>query len=222
MLSTMESVGSKTLAMLNVKPREPKKDLDKDDFLSLMITQLKNQDPLSPMNNNEFIAQTTQMSSLEQLINIAKLMEKQNTQSTESQLLSGASFIGKNVSYNGNSFSLKDGSANIKFYLDNAADKVKISIYNEGGAVVATGEFDNLPSGLNTIPWNGKGIDGTQLPDGYYTYTLKAKDKDGNEVSAIQISSGKVTGVTVKDGKLVFNVNGSPVAADTVKEVFEN
>ncbi len=221
MLSTIERYGS-TAAMLTTKPREAKKELDKNDFLNLMVTQLKNQDPLNPMNNNEFIAQTTQMSSLEQLINIAKLIEKQSTTSVESQLLSGASFIGKNVSYNGDSFALKDGMANIKFYLDNSAEKVSINIYNSNGAVVATGEFENLDAGLNTIPWNGKGIDGSQLPDGYYTYTLKAKDKSGNEVSAIQVSSGKVMGVTVKDGKLMFNVNGSPVSADTVKEVFEN
>lgn len=221
MMSTIERYGS-TAAMLTTKPREAKKELDKHDFLNLMVTQLKNQDPLNPMNNNEFIAQTTQMSSLEQLINIAKLIEKQSTTSVESQLLSGASFIGKNVSYNGDSFALKDGMANIKFYLDNSAEKVSINIYNSNGAVVATGEFENLDAGLNTIPWNGKGIDGNQLPDGYYTYTLKAKDKSGNEVSAIQVSSGKVMGVTVKDGKLMFNVNGSPVSADTVKEVFEN
>jgi flagellar basal-body rod modification protein FlgD len=222
MLNNMEGIGSKTISMLNTKPREPKKDLDKNDFLNLMITQLKNQDPISPMNNAEFIAQTTQMSSLEQLINISKILEKQGAQSTESQLLSGASFIGKNVSYNGDSFALKNGEANIKFYLDNDAAVVNISIYNSDRKIVATGEFENLASGLNSIPWNGKGIDGSTLPDGYYTYTLKAKDKDGNEVSAIQVSSGKVTGVTVKDGKLVFNVNGSPVSADTVKEVFEN
>lgn len=221
MMSTIERYGS-TTAMLATKPRGAKKELDKNDFLNLMVTQLKNQDPLSPMNNNEFIAQTTQMSSLEQLINIAKLIEKLSTTSIESQLLNGASFIGKYVSYNGDSFALKDGVANIKFYLDNPADKVSINIYNRNGAVVATGEFKNLDAGLNSIPWDGTGIDGNKLPDGFYTYTLKAKDKSGNEVSAIQVSSGRVTGVTVKDGKLVFNVNGSPVNADNIKEVFED
>lgn len=221
MMTSIERTGS-TINLLNKKPRTTKTELDKDDFLSLMITQLKNQDPLSPMNNNEFINQTTQFSSLEQLINIAKSIENQNKVSKESQLYNGAAFLGKNVKFYGNSFNLKDGEAKIQFTLDNSAESVSVSIYNTAGSLVANGEFNNLPAGLNTIPWDGTGLNGGKLSDGSYSYVVKAKDKDGNEIPVRNIANGKVIGAAFVDGKLVFNVNGFSVNAEDITEIYEN
>lgn len=216
------SIGSVSYAQLTSKNRAPKKEMDKDDFLNLMITQLKNQDPLSPMDNSEFIAQTTQFSSLEQLINISKALENQNKSSKETQLLNGATFLGKYVKYYGKNFNLESGNAKLQFTLSDAAKTATISIYNSAGAVVATGEFNDLSAGMNTIPWDGTGIDGSKLPDGSYSYSIKAKDVNGNEISSTPISSGRVTGVAYVDGKLVFNVNGFSVESSSITEVNES
>ncbi|MCA1933454.1 MAG: flagellar hook assembly protein FlgD [Calditerrivibrio sp.] len=216
------SVGSVSYAQLTSKNRAPKKEMDKDDFLNLMITQLKNQDPLSPMDNSEFIAQTTQFSSLEQLINISKALENQSKSSKESQLLNGATFLGKDVKYYGKNFNLEGGNAKLQFTLSDAAKTATISIYNSAGSVVATGEFNDLPAGFNTIPWDGTGINGSKLTDGSYSYSIKAKDANGNEISSTSLASGRVKGVAYVDGKLVFNVNGFSVDSSSITEVNES
>ncbi|MCA1927380.1 MAG: hypothetical protein LDL09_03075, partial [Calditerrivibrio sp.] len=74
----------------------------------------------------------------------------------------------------------------------------------------------------NTIPWDGTGINGSKLTDGSYSYSIKAKDANGNEISSTSLASGRVKGVAYVDGKLVFNVNGFSVDSSSITEVNES
>lgn len=219
--STNNTTNTATIQSGTLKTREPKKELDKDDFLNLMVTQLKNQDPLNPMDNSQFIAQTTQMSSLEQLINIAKTLESQSINDKQSQFFNGASFIGKNVKYHGSNIILKNGQSDIQFNLSNDASKVTVSILDSSGKVVANAQLGDQSAGVHTIPWDGTGLDGKKVPDGSYTFQVKAFDAKGNEIATSSTSSGKVTGLGYVNGNLVFNVNGFAIDSLQIVEVDE-
>ena len=152
-----------------------KSELDQQDFLKLLVTQLQNQDPLNPTDQAEFMSQTTAFSQLNEMTSmnssLEKMLELLSMQAyNNSSLTAGAGFIGKEIEYQTNTVTVGgDSLKNISFYLDGDAlsEKTQINIYNEEGACVAIVKPDkNLTSGQNTIHWDGTGVVGVEVPDG--------------------------------------------------------
>jgi len=207
--------------------REIKKELGKEDFLKLLVEQMKNQDPLNPMNNTEFIAQTTQFSSLEQLLNISESIEKLSqtvteNQSSGDQLFSAANFIGKEVGFYSNITRLESGEAEINFESLNAAEKTVVTIKDSSGSVVDTMTLNNVKEGMNSFTWDGVNQKGENLPEGVYVFEVKALDKEGSEIPVRSISKGLVEGVSRNGESLMFDVGGLNIAADQIFSVYEN
>lgn len=191
--------------------------MGKEDFLTLLVAQLKNQDPLNPDDPTEFTAQLAQFSSLEQLTNLNKSMEGLTEAQANSEKLSALGLIGKNVSYNGSTFNLDGKPVEIGYQLDGTASSVTLSIQDENGKTVRTiqAATTELNAGNHFITWNGTDQNGNALAAGKYTIVLQASaaGEDSSiavaplvrsEVTGVDLSAGGNGMLTTKAGEVLF------------------
>lgn len=187
-----------------------------ETFLTLLTAQLRNQDPLSPLDSNEFTAQLTQMSGVEQqlLTNdlLTSLLSAQQTQG-----MSGASsFIGKDVTAVWAADRLTGGKANWSYELGAAASRATLQVVDGGGKVVWTGNAPALGEGQHDFVWDGTTTAGGRAPDGgVYSLRIAASNAAGT-VSSQVLTRGNVTGVELYDGIPYLNVGNSIVPMSAV------
>jgi len=198
----------------------PSKDLDKDAFLSLLITQLQNQDPLNPTDSAEFTAQLAQFSSLEQLGNVNEnLKQLQNFQASINNS-QAVSLIAKEITANGNSLDFAQGQpAGCDFKLDGNASIVVVSIYDRTGAFVNSLESQNLTAGKQTLYWDGIDQNGRPAASGNYTFEVMAADANGENINTTTFFSGKVDKVIFEDNTTYLISGDQRVALGDVIEV---
>lgn len=192
--------------------------LGRDDFLKLLVTQLRYQNPLDPMGNEAFIAQSAQFSALEATRdmseNVKALVELQKSASRTAAL----GWIGKDVSARQSTIALSENSpADLTYSLSADAD-VTVTIHNTNGVSVRTIETGEQLSGDHTYTWDGRNDDGILMPSGEYTYKVAAVDAAGNEVAASGIISGIVDGLIFGDEAYV-SIGGTRVPLSAVTEV---
>lgn len=198
--------------------------MGKDEFLRLFVTRLQNQDPLSPMQDEDFIAQMAQFSSLEQLYNMNQNLQSALTTNGQlSQSISNTmstALIGRTVCVSTDQVLLPaDGSADIRFDLDRPAADVTIEILDAEGRMVRTLRAEGGPAGANRLTWDGLDASGTRAAAGTYQLKIRAKDTDGNEVTVTAYFSGRVTGVRYVDGQALLAVNNVFIPLANVMEV---
>jgi len=181
-----------------------------DTFLALLTTQLKNQDPLSPLDSNQFTQQIVQMTGVEQQLLTNDLLKKL-VANTGSGIATAVSLIGKEVRADADVAALKDGKAEWVYKLDRAAADVKIEILDSKGRVVQTVAPTDNKAGEHTFTWDGKGAGGSTLPDGVYSLRVTAKDSEGSTVPTGIVAQGVVTGVQQIDGQTVVTINGAQI-----------
>ncbi|MDO8377836.1 flagellar hook assembly protein FlgD [Phenylobacterium sp.] len=187
-----------------------------DTFLNLLTTQLKNQDPLSPMDSNQFTQQLVQMTGVEQQLYGNELMEKL-VANTGSGISTAVALIGKDVRVGTGENAIKDGKAEWKVDLSRAADDVKFEVLDSKGRTVFSATPADKGAGEQTFTWNGKDSSGQQLDDGGpYTLKVTAKDSAGSAVTADVFVQGMVTGVEQVDGKTLITINGAKLPWEKV------
>lgn len=197
--------------------------LGKDDFLKLLVTQLQYQDPLNPADSAQFTAQLAQFSSLEQLGNINDNLGGLQLSQTALNNSQAVNFIGKTVTSFGNSMQLTDGiSGDLQFKLGADAKAVFMNIYDAAGNYVKTIESGALSAGEQTLNWDGTDQDGNKVYDGAYTFEVSAVDSDDNMVNTTTFTSGRITGVTFKNGDLCLLAANKEIPVDTVIQVTED
>jgi flagellar basal-body rod modification protein FlgD len=196
------------------------KTVTQDDFLKLLITQLQNQDPLHPMENQEFAAQLATFNSLGQLISMnEKLGSLQNAQSLAGQF-NAASLIGKEITTNGNTVSLQNGTpTEIAYQLGSSAARVVINIQNSAGGLVRQIEAGARNAGENSLLWDGKDASGHSLVSGLYKFEIDAFDAKGNKVASTGRVQGTVTGVTLDGSEPILEVGAIQVPLSSVTNV---
>ncbi len=189
-------------------------------FLSLLTTQLKNQDPLSPLDSNQFTQQLVQMTGVEQQLASNDLL-KQLVSNTGSGIQTAVSLIGKDVSAVSDDAQLSNGKADWVYKLKLDAADTKIEVLNAKGAVVHAEAATDNKAGDHAFTWNGKDMNGNKLPDGPYTLRVTAKDSTGAAVTSTNYVQGRVTGVEQLDGVTYITVNGGKIGWNTVTSVKE-
>lgn len=188
-------------------------------FLKLLTTQLKNQDPLSPLDSNQFTQQITQMTGVEQQLLTNDLLTKLVGLS-DGGLSSSVNLIGKQVRAASDSAALTGGQAAWSYDLAGAAKDVTITVTNSAGQTVYTETGSDLAKGSHDFTWNGKTTDGRQLPDGdSYTVKIAAKSADGGAVTATPYVSGVATGVETLDGATVVSIGKTKVPVAQIVSV---
>jgi flagellar basal-body rod modification protein FlgD len=203
-------------------PRAGSSVLGKDDFLKLLVTQLRHQDPLSPLDQNEFIAQTAQFGSLEQLQNIRSVLEAQQALSGVSSLTQAANFVGRQIQSNTAQVVFDGkGSVTLPFTLTGDAADVYVEILNAGGQVVKIIRTGSLAAGAQGVSWDGRTASGSPLSPGSYSYRVTALDQQGQRTNRAVAVSGVVESVMVENGQPVLLVNGQTVRLTDVMAIIQ-
>jgi flagellar basal-body rod modification protein FlgD len=186
-------------------------------FLTLLTTQLQNQDPTNPLDTNQFTQQLVEFAQVEQQLRsndqLATLISLQQTaQSTQA-----LGFVGENVTVNSNAAQLANGSATWTMSSPKPSTAA-FSISNSSGQLVYSGTM-TLQAGSNTFKWNGQGNNGTQWPDGTYTIAVSAKDSSGQSVGVSTIVTGIVNSVDLTQNPPVLSVNGQNFTVNQIQQV---
>lgn len=198
--------------------------LGKDDFLKLLITKLTNQDPLNPMDDESFIAELAQFSSLEQMSNIneslSSALQWDYLQMQTINNTMATSLIGRSVTANYSGVYLdRQNQPTINFTTDRPAARTIVKILDADGKVVRTLTEVDLPAGVNSLKWDGKDSAGNRAEPGYYTIEITAEDTSGNAITPSTFVSGTVQGVVYHDGSAFLKVNGLEIALADVSAI---
>ncbi|MBR9980586.1 MAG: hypothetical protein KFF50_06135 [Desulfatitalea sp.] len=203
-----------------VSSSEKQQVMGKDDFLHLLVAQLKSQDPLNPMDGTEFTAQLAQFSSLEQLQNINGAL---GTLASSQAVLTNSqavAYIGKNITAVGDSFQVQDGqSPELHFSLDHNAFGLYARIYDSHGNFIRQVEGGHTAAGDNRLTWDGYDYLGGRAPDGDYYFEVSAIDEQGNSVQATTFASGLVTAVQFKNGQSYLQCGSREIPMGNVVSV---
>jgi len=188
-------------------------------FLTLLVTQLQNQDPLDPMDATEFTSQLVQFASVEQQIfqnsNLEKMLNLQET----NQISQMVNFIGNKAEFFGQKLPLEDGFAEFSYVMPSGVKSATINISNSGGLNVFFSEAETT-LGKHTVSWDGVDKNGLQQPDGTFTVLVSGLDPEGNLVQVEHLVVGTVTGAGVDDGNVkLFIGNDITVDQDQVISV---
>ncbi len=194
--------------------------LSKDQFLKLLIEQLKHQDPLSPMQNTEFTSQMAQFSQLEQLYNVNTNLGTMAQASISQNNAQSLSLIGKEVKAAGNSVDVANGGANeLAFSLPENAANTSISISNAKGEVVASIDAGPKDSGDNAVTWDGRDAAGQPVASGTYTFSVNAQSLAGDNIPATTFMKGIVKSVSIQNGVSYLNLGNTKIQLGDVMEV---
>lgn len=199
-------------------------EMGKEDFLKLLVTQLQTQDPMNPMEDQEFAAQLAQFSSLEQLLNINEAIGNQSeltgmvTDGLNSSM--AADMIGKVVQAEGDQVAWTgEGEVPLSFDLDGAATDVQVAVRDVGGQAVFEQDMGALDEGGHEFAWDGTDTDGNEVPHGSYTFSVEAIDSEGEPVEVTSYVDGIVDRVTFgSDGPMLW-VGDRQVSLDQVRSV---
>jgi flagellar basal-body rod modification protein FlgD len=189
-----------------------------DRFLKLLVTQLKNQDPMNPMENAELTSQLAQMSTVE---GISKLNTTLAEMSRTSQMVQGASLVGRSVLAEGDNLELTASGAVGGINLDSMADSVKVTVTDASGNTVRVLDLGKQDGGLVRFVWDGKDTAGTLLQNGSYSFKATAT-ADGLPVTASTYGLGSVLSVSLNDlNGMDVEVSGLGVLTlDKIKQVY--
>jgi flagellar basal-body rod modification protein FlgD len=187
-------------------------------FLSLLTTQLQNQDPLSPMDTTQFTAQLTQMTGVEQQLLSNQLLQQLVNQSQATSSLSNAvNLIGQTVTVDGDSATLTGGQATWSFSLPSAPASMNVAVLDSGNNVVWTGAVTPSGAGPQSFTWNGQDLTGQQQKDGgSYTLTIRALDANGNAIAPNTTTQGTATAVEQVGGQTMVTVGGVQIPLSSI------
>lgn len=198
--------------------------LGKDDFLQLLVTQLANQDPLEPMDNEQYITQMATFSQLELLQNMNSNLEKSlNWSLLLSQTINNTmatSLLGRAVEVSTDSIVLDDsGTSKIRYDLAGPANDVTIKINDSDGNLIRALRVNGANEGANEITWDGLDANGNQMPKGTYKIEITATDKDEQDVPASAFFTGTADGVRYVDGQAYVSVDDILIPLSEIMQV---
>ncbi|MEA2031780.1 MAG: flagellar hook capping FlgD N-terminal domain-containing protein [candidate division Zixibacteria bacterium] len=200
--------------------------LGKDQFLQLLVTQLQNQDPLSPMEDKDFIAQLAQFSSVEQLSNISDGISESNQngylQMQSINNVMASNLIGKEVKAGYDSV-YYDGSTSpkISFTSDQYAEDLQINIKDINGSTVAVLNESGVSAGKHTYEWDGFDSNGNRANVGQYNIEVVATSSSGETFNPDMVLIGKVESVIYRGGAAYFRVDGVEIPFGDVAAIGE-
>ncbi len=187
------------------------------DFLTMLMTQLKNQDPSSPMDSSQFTSELVQFSSVEQQINTNSNLTSLIQLTQASQVEQSASLIGKPVTVTSSQLSLQKGQAEINFNTT-TAEPVAIAVYNAAGSQIQTAAM-TTSAGANSWTWNGKSASGSTMPDGAYKVTVTAIGANGTSSQVPFTVTGTATAVQNNGGTVQVQMGGLTLPFSAVDSV---
>jgi flagellar basal-body rod modification protein FlgD len=191
----------------------------KDDFLKLLVTQMKYQDPMNPMDSAQMTSQIAQLNTVEGINQLNATVTSLQASLMASQSMQSASLIGKTILADGNSISLLNGSANLSMRLEGAAESVVVDVINASGRIIKSTDLGANAAGIKSFTWDGSTSEGGTAPNGQYTFQVNAK-KLNQTVAVTPLIQATVSGVELTSAgpQLSLN-NGTNIAMSTIRGV---
>jgi len=185
------------------------------DFMTLLIAQMKNQDPTSPMDNNQMAAQMAQLNMVSGINKMNTTLTGLSSNQQISNSMQATALIGHQVMVTSNKLQLTGGTSHMAMDLSQSADNVVMNISDSNGNLISTQNLGSKAAGIQNISWNGQTNAGTLATDDTYTYNITASN-NGSAVSATTLSSGLVQSVSISGGQVQANVStlGNVALAD--------
>lgn len=195
--------------------------LDAEDFFSLLIQKMQNQDPLEPMDDSEFISQITQFTTLEKMNSITSAVELMAAAQASSTNAQAVDMIGKSVVTEGNVISLTgEGGTKLKYSLGDNTTETTLTIYDQDGDVVMTKKLGSLGSGDHSYQWDGKDSKGNAVDTGIYRYEISAKKAD-TAVDVTTYSIFSIDGVDFSGSSVLLKSGEIEIPVSEVQEIFQ-
>src|SRR5215471_16444627 len=187
-------------------------------FLTLLTTQLQNQNPLDPLDTNQFTQQLVQFAGVEQQLKTNTELSTLVTMQQTAQATQALNFVGKTAVVDGTTATMTKSSATWHLSVPSSST-VDISIANSSGQTVFTGKYTAGAGSDIPFSWNGQGNDGTQWPDGKYTITATGKDASGNSVGVAAQVQGTVSSVDLTQSPPLLTIDGNTYTVSQVKSI---
>ncbi|MGC2085404.1 MAG: flagellar hook capping FlgD N-terminal domain-containing protein [Bradyrhizobium sp.] len=187
-------------------------------FLTLLTTQLQNQNPLSPLDTNQFTQQLVQFASVEQQLKTNDQLGSLVTMQQATQSTQALDFVGKTAVVDGSTASLSNSQANWDLSVPSDCD-LTVTITNSTGATVFTGKYSASAGSNQPFAWNGKGSDGSQWPDGQYKLTASATDSSGNPVAITTQVQGVVSSVDLTQQPPLLSIDGQTFTVSQIRRI---
>ena len=187
-------------------------------FLQLLTTQLQNQNPLDPLDTNQFTQQLVEFASVEQQLNTNSSLQTLVSLQQTAQSTQALQFVGKTAVVNGNTNSLTNSSATWDLNIPSNSN-VTLSIANSAGQTVYSGTFSANAGNNQPFTWNGQGSDGTQWPDGQYTLTATAADASGTSVGVTTQVQGVVSSVDLTQSPPLLTIGGQTYTVNQIQRI---
>jgi flagellar basal-body rod modification protein FlgD len=220
-IETIGSILGQSYASNNaVTSSEGSKDnIGRDEFLTMFVAQLRNQDPLNPLDATEFTAQLAQYSSLEQLLNINGNLESLNASQEQDHRLQALDFLGKEVVADGDMLFLEPSQMSEgRFSLTTKADCTAL-ILDSNGYPVKSIPLGVLESGQHQFQWDGLDASGNKMDRGIYSFEITALTEDGTILPVTTQITGKVTGVNLETESPILFLGDIPLYLSQVQEI---
>jgi len=194
------------------------KELGKEDFLNLLMTQMANQDPMDPTNTDSMMQQLASMGTVEQLQNLnSKTDTLLGIQGNISKAASG-SLLGKDVELGVRSIPLRGGAtAPVSYKLEGDADRILVNIFDDRGQMVREIKGDARAQGTHRFLWDGKDSQGDVMPDATYRYDIIAQTDTGENINVSLSKTGRVSNLRFNKNQQMVQVNGEWLAADQIQ-----
>lgn len=207
----MDNISEIATSSLNVTP-QPKNDestLGQDEFLTLMLTQIRHQDPFQPSDNGEFITQMAQFSQVTSTDAMRTSLDQFVQDQSTAQLLNAASLVGRKAFINSSQVTLQtDDAVTFEYTLPIATQSATATVTDNSGAVVRTVDLTDISSGTHTLEWDGTTDRGTKASPGQYQIDVQYLDGTGESVAAQVMMSVDVVSVNL-------GVNGTGLSMAT-------
>jgi flagellar basal-body rod modification protein FlgD len=198
------------------------KALDRDAFLKLLVAQLKNQDPLKPQDNSQFVAELAQFSSLEQSMGINDRLDLLATQNAGLANAQAVGLVGSVATVRGSMVTV-DGTGvgtAVGFSLSGDSSSTVVTVRNQNGQVVRTMDLGERKAGFVSLQWDGRDEAGNIQPAGTYVIGVQAEDAVGTPISVSQETTGKIKQVSFDKGYPVLTLeNGLAVPVSDLLKV---
>ena len=189
------------------------------NFLKLLTEQLKNQDPLSPMDNAQMTSQLAQISTVDGIEKLNTTLTAMLSGSQSSEAVQAAALVGKGVMVGGSNLTLAGSKAYGGFELASAADKVTVTIKDSNGLEVRKLELGDAEAGISNFAWDGLTSSGAQAVDGKYTMSVSATRGDTDlKPTALQLSTVNSV-LRTSSGTVSLDVGGSLVSLADIKQI---
>lgn len=225
MVAAVTTENSATQALLNAANGAGKKTASaandaQDRFLKLLTTQLKNQDPLNPLDNAQMTSQLAQISTVDGIEKLNATLQKLLSSSNDSEALQAAALVGHQVMVAGSGMQLTDAGAVGGVELAANADQVKVTIKDANGLVMNTVNLGVLKAGVHNFVWDGKTDAGVQAVNGNYSMTVEAM-RGGDKVAVTPLQLAGVQNINRSSQGVSLNLGAlGLVTLNDIKQIF--